>query len=171
MSPLRWLKIQKATVPQNLNYLIDRNMQENKKFMKSRVSFPILFYPGNSERWQIQSSCKKYFKDGLMNLQISLSQNNAEAWRLEGLKAKVGMLFCQIPTGSWNKIHFFKRAQSKYCQAPRSKSHPDSLSQGQFGDKFLPRHRAGRSWGTGRQKQHQELHSHSWFHFLILFFC
>lgn len=45
-----------------------------------------------------------YFsKDFLVNLQISLPRDSTEAWRFEGLKQKVWILFCQIKIGSCNK--------------------------------------------------------------------
>lgn len=80
-------------------------MQENKKFMKSTVRLLVLFHPGNGEtklrgdKFKVNVK-RNFIKDCLINLKISLSQNSTEAWRLEGLKAKVWMLFCQIQTGS-----------------------------------------------------------------------
>lgn len=106
-------------------------MQENQKFIKSRLRLPILFYPENSETKlrgdNFKDNVKRHFiKDCLINLQISLSQNNAEAWRLEGLIGKVWMLFSQIQTGLFQK----SSEQTKYCQTSRYKPQPDFQGAG-----------------------------------------
>lgn len=80
--------MQKATIPWNFNYLIDRNMQENYKFMKSRVRLPILSSLENSEiklkgdKFKVNVK-RDFIKDCLIDLQISLSK---KALRLGDLK-------------------------------------------------------------------------------------
>lgn len=109
MSPLKQLKMKETTVPQNFNYLIDRNLQENKNSMEkqSETSSSCLSCENKETKLRgdkFKVEVKMYFiKDFLINLQISPPQNSAEAWRLEGLKAKVWMLFCQIKTGTFSK--------------------------------------------------------------------